>query len=1354
MVHLSQTLPPSPPQGLPAALAPPTAQIAASILPAPSTPRPGEFPTTHPLLQPPAHRPTPVTLPITASPGQKPLQETALVQLPDWLKTATPEQRATQALRVRNWQVSLSELNQVETAASSLGYLRTWVQNQLINDLGYEIDPDQLSVSTERYVPVNGDTYTQTHSLTELANNGLQAGDSRPAGAFMKNTTLTYLGAPLGTALARLTPIYINEMIAKLPTPSQRRAAQQAIYTPQPLRNVADQRLLALADAAHTRREITPRDLQAIEQLSQSAAGALPPNSQVSTLKLLGQPLKDLLVVSHGNGSNPLWLLLIPGAPSEQQCLPFDNLRQLQQAIVKWSASPEMTHWLVQQTAPAARPALAQELQALKIKPYPTAGFFGLVNQCSYSEALDAANLRYLTDFSAGLQANIPDWYGFAGLADRQELNRLIEGLDASTTSVERLSAPVESFKHFLHREAGKKLNQLLGQPEGTANPDDVIVTSERETLSYTQLFRDGYDDDIGLLKATANNLATFSGPPGLPLGRLTAANVGASVRGQWVGDRYIEMLKTTVMNPQAANYETSRANTLGIMQLQLQAAALTSRLKGHISDTQAKWLSASLGQLDDSGAAARERFAVDPLRINIPAPQRYSVNRTRQEVIDGVYVFTQPDAAGQPERLLYTPNAPDGILFRDYARFASSLKNNGMPSYYQHRASAGDMALAGQGLVALSRGASLPTPPAGHLQSMRELFFDDANNRKIANVQESTTSKAQMIRKLTLTSLELIATGLLFPLQAAVGLSALRGIGAVASLARTSVALDLIAIGSGSAVALKDTHAVSHALATGDDQAAGGHALEAALNGLFLLLDIVSLGSAGKPAKYVAKAAAGSDALKTLQSISQPLPPAGMLGAVIDGERFWVNHNANALGHFELFRQGTDGRLASAGQFAQHNGEGQWSRIGLHGGGKSQSKPTTELLSVKPLPPRENLPPSTIPMASQQIKLPPHITRSWVDRHVVPTYRLDIGGRSVPVKYDFRTNTWRDGQGAPFQYNAKRGAFTAVNLPDGAALSEAAQNRALAGFGLGIDLPLRVPPLDRSAFKPVPRKIHSIWIGGAIPTDQISTIKANARAAGRNVPPLKMTLYLSIADRKVLGNIQATFKDCPNLKLQSLEKSGFYKDFKASKYFEQFKVESTGPAANQAAAVDTLRYQLLKHEGGIYMDVDDTIPAAPWGSSSFPEEALSTGEGQLLLTEPVSSEMVGMVMQYNTSTFGSLPGNPTLEALSEESFARYKANEDLFAKRPYTSKNTEDEMFDYINRISDVTGPGLFNDVIRKRLPQVHKYSVLQRFLQNEFFLEPAERALIQQSMLRFKQSLQPLNVYIGSAHSWLNQR
>ncbi|MFP3711102.1 hypothetical protein SB783_44765, partial [Paraburkholderia sp. SIMBA_009] len=56
------------------------------------------------------------------------------------------------------------------------------------------------------------------------------------------------------------------------------------------------------------------------------------------------------------------------------------------------------------------------------------------------------------------------------------------------------------------------------------------LISPPPVPISYTRLFRDGYEDGIGFINNTFSTSATFRGPPGIDLSPLTPLTVARSV--------------------------------------------------------------------------------------------------------------------------------------------------------------------------------------------------------------------------------------------------------------------------------------------------------------------------------------------------------------------------------------------------------------------------------------------------------------------------------------------------------------------------------------------------------------------------------------------------------------------------------------------------------------------------------------------------------------------------------------------------------------------------------------------------------------------------------------------------------
>lgn len=377
---------------------------------------------------------------------------------------------------------------------------------------------------------------------------------------------------------------------------------------------------------------------------------------------------------------------------------------------------------------------------------------------------------------------------------------------------------------------------------------------------------------------------------------------------------------------------------------------------------------------------------------------------------------------------------------------------------------------------------------------------------------------------------------------------------------------------------------------------------------------------------------------------------------------------------------------------------------------------------------------------------------------HPVRSYMIKAEGYLQQVRYDIYSNSWRNAQGVAFRQGLDGTTFTRLDEASALPQPSAQQmERAMAQLGLRARMPLRLEILDRTGAVAIPRKLHSIWIGRQMPGRFIRRVANNATQAATGAQPYETHLYLSIDDAQALSKTLARLAERPpSLQVHLLEETPFFAHFKAGPFYNQFRAASLSEGHNYASAVDILRYQLLREEGGIYMDVDDFVRPPPGEGPSMGDMDLRARPGELLLNNLVHHQRLGMLADFNNSNFGSLPGNPLLDRISEESLRRFMVNRDLYRSRPYDYLDSEAAMNAYGRRIYHVTGPGVFNDVIERELPAFRQYRALGRIVRGELYFTEEELArfgYLLKNSARSYSPLQPL-LGIGSTGSWLHTR
>lgn len=234
-----------------------------------------------------------------------------------------------------------------------------------------------------------------------------------------------------------------------------------------------------------------------------------------------------------------------------------------------------------------------------------------------------------------------------------------------------------------------------------------------------------------------------------------------------------------------------------------------------------------------------------------------------------------------------------------------------------------------------------------------------------------------------------------------------------------------------------------------------------------------------------------------------------------------------------------------------------------------------------------------------------------------------------------------------------------------------------------------------------IPKEINYIWAGGSMPDDRLATVLSNAEKTSA----YKTIVHIDADTPQVFEQIKAQLQGKGrNLDVRNLNDDAFFKAFKASDSGEVYQFFRQGAGQNYAAASDALRYPLINHRGGIYLDSDDVVTA------NIGEVELKATGNQVLLNSHVSyadTDFIG----YNTSVFASHPNNPVLRDISDELYRRFKGNQQwLEGNRPYLKGTPTAEQIktfnEYQTRIFEVTGPTLFNDVLRKTMGSAYDLS------------------------------------------------
>lgn len=851
--------------------------------------------------------------------------------LPDWYRSAGKPQRENIDQHLRNYnQARQAYLDLFGPAATPQALARHQWAEQLADELDiHDLDPDLLHVTTLRTVPQVG-TYSQQRSMVELALRGLHPGDDTPGSAFIERSTLSYADAPLGAAHANLNVQTLLTLLKDLqPRLDFANTQKTALANPQiklAARKFFDKRLVAMANVATLQGHLDPADFQRFEDLKKHSS----PELQAQTVLLHGAQLNDLWLLREEDGRGQIKRLLLctPDAPSAQQFVAFNTLRECQAHIIGWSDSKvrvkgrTLTDYLLEQVPLRFKPKMRDFLWSISLRPDANEHLevtFG--KPCAYIDCLEAMASHRLAMLLDDYELSSPAWYRAASAADRMRLASLADDA-AGALRVYNARPDAESnvppFERYLHEQAKLSLNKLLGRRQNDIDPDTVFAYAPKPLIgtppapvSYTTLYRDGYEDGIGFLDEKFSASATFRGPVGVDLSPLTAQNVARSVTGVWIGQRYTDEIRGRLQNSDSPGYDERRNAVLAIVQLQMKSAALESRLQGHIASADLAWLEMAINGLSDSGSTERNTYKVHRLFID-------------GDWVIGNYLFSH----GDNPVLLYTPDAPDGIGFREARLFNYLLKKvDGIPSYWGARVALPSVARVAVFLTTAREGLpaeidrSTPSP-ARHdsiqhimpLTDLRHEFYNMSLQRKIDDVHATTVNRLQMISNILWTCVEWLT--------------------AVATMPFPLLSLTL-----GGLLAFKDAMLALNAYHQNDKDSALQHYLGYLANvGGALLFDVrPALKSAFKSLRPMIRTSTQA-ADSALISQVDVLKLDGMQPVLFNGRSLWAPLKPDALGRYLLYRHDplTD-QLQSTARLVNRNADGEWVRAGVAGGGRKK---------------------------------------------------------------------------------------------------------------------------------------------------------------------------------------------------------------------------------------------------------------------------------------------------------------------------------------------------------------------------------------------------------------------------------
>ncbi|WVV48358.1 DUF6543 domain-containing protein [Pseudomonas sp. NA13] len=205
-------------------------------------------------------------------------------------------------------------------------------------------------------------------------------------------------------------------------------------------------------------------------------------------------------------------------------------------------------------------------------------------------------------------------------------------------------------------------------------------------------------------------------------------------------GERYARHIRASFLDAKATEYPRRREAYRYMLLARMDRDLRVAHGKSILNTDEFQWLTRQVTLLSDGNSA---NGATHPgAAVTREGVIKLTVGG---HVVQGVYVFTYFD----PKAFywLYTPDAPDGVLFRKYLDFSGSVAAQ-LHGYVLERVALTARAAVGRSLVALAAGNT-------RVDTLRELNrvmdisaeFDACIERAVTDVEDITTSRAEMIR-------------------------------------------------------------------------------------------------------------------------------------------------------------------------------------------------------------------------------------------------------------------------------------------------------------------------------------------------------------------------------------------------------------------------------------------------------------------------------------------------------------------------------------------------------------------------------------------------------------------------------
>ncbi|KFE57732.1 dermonecrotic toxin domain-containing protein [Pseudomonas syringae] len=652
--------------------------------------------------------------------------------MPHWFNDASADDQAFYRRLAASYQKHADQAAGLMEGLESIRiYALDKINAYVLKHLGYRIDPEQIFISIVDEVVLSEtieEPFTYRKSLLDFVVEGLPV---------VLEETIFTLEVPVQYQNAALDFPFVEKMIAELDVQQHFELdTERRLYTEQTIRAIAHQRDSAIALSAWTAQlKGHLREDQSQELIHKIRGDHQEPGTEFSMggLAILGSRhvMKDVLVFRMKRDNATYYVLYAPGAPGDRDMFEFNSWQRLSIEVGGWVAKPEGAKYVIDQVPMKSRAAVASLIRSTVLKPSEwsesTAVFRPMAPLSYESNLIIQVRAKVAQDLSETFIDNANQ-----DLSQTYSQRRVLALCEARAEALdERFTRDVDMrpYRDFIREECMQRITEYL-QAQGhiqRIDPDTVLFDLNRkedernpyagpyrEPLTLTELLMNDYLQETALkvhsradeivnwgldivpfwsaLSLIRDIVEALSSPLSAPV---IYSSIGQDLSALPLsffrelvavplGEKYIALLEQRLSEPDAELHLYRRAILASRTFYQAHRDALREHLRGGLDSQQYDVVARGLSNLDQSRRrpAGAENISIYVLALN-------------HRIIEGAMIFT--DLTNNPDsRLVYTPNAPDGVLFRRADAIISSMKNPGMPAYYYSRASYKDQRVVG----------------------------------------------------------------------------------------------------------------------------------------------------------------------------------------------------------------------------------------------------------------------------------------------------------------------------------------------------------------------------------------------------------------------------------------------------------------------------------------------------------------------------------------------------------------------------------------------------------------------------------------------------------------------------------